>query len=81
MFSASRFWLLLLLCMGLLGTLGCQQTQTAKPTPSISPVTGPPAFGSFNLHKRHGLGGWQGQTMPSQTQWLKSLPQKPELSP
>lgn len=37
-------------------------------------------FGQFNLHKRHGLGGWQGNA-PSvtQRQWLQQL--QPAASP
>jgi hypothetical protein len=73
-FSQSRF-LLLALCIGLLGTCACQNNPKMEPATNRLPTAGKPAFGSFNLHKRHGLGDWQGQKAPSQNEWLDSIQQ------
>jgi hypothetical protein len=76
LFSQSRF-LLVTLCIGLLGTCACRQNEKIKPATNTLPLIGKPAFGSFSLRKKHGLGDWQGQKAPSQNEWLNDINQNP----
>jgi hypothetical protein len=40
---------------------------------AIQPVLTKPKLGGFNLQKRHGLGGWEQNSGPSEQQLLKQM--------
>lgn len=64
---------LLLLCSLLSGLTACKQPIAANTqTPVLSP-TEKPRFGSYNIHKRHGLGGWDQPAGPSEKALLQQL--------
>jgi hypothetical protein len=64
---------LLMLC-GLLGGLtACKQPIASDTqTPALS-TTEKTRFGSYNIHKRHGLGGWDQSSGPSEKALLQQL--------
>lgn len=82
--SLARYLTGIPLCLLLIGLSGCHQQPRAelqKPHPqSITLETvDKPKFGSFDLRKRHGLGGWQGKSGPSRQELLKQM--SPAKSP
>lgn len=80
--------------IALIAILGCALSGCA-PKPQVDANASIPTakasapqqttLGGFNIHKRHGLGGWEGSTGPSEQQLLqqmrnqsaKSHPEKP----
>lgn len=64
---------ILMLC-GLLGGLtACKQPIASETqTPVLTPTENP-RFGSYNIHKRHGLGGWDQPAGPSEKNLLQQL--------
>ncbi|WMU93342.1 hypothetical protein EMOOHJMP_00148 [Microcystis phage MaAM05] len=82
--NAPRILSLLLLA----GFWGCAPTPTQPSHPKTPPAhtarhseMGASRFGSFNLHKRHGLGGWQGNSQTSQHQWLRQIQDGNDTTP
>lgn len=65
--------------LALSGMTACKQPMVAPPTQEptaqgttkLSPTS--PQFGSYNIHKRHGLGGWDRSAGPSQKTLLQDL--------
>lgn len=67
----------------LLGLTGCMPKPEARQEIRVdeSPrlqqadsMSGPrPQFGSFNLQKRHGLGGWSRESGPSEQELLRTM--------
>lgn len=51
---------------------GCASKPQAEPA-NMPVKTSQKTFGSFNLQKRHGLGGWEGPSGPSEQQLLQQM--------
>lgn len=80
-----RMILSLVACLILGGLTGCgQPTQNQTRTsaqPEPRPSTTSPSLGSYNLQKRHGLGGWDRATGPSEKAWLQQMEQAGQPAP
>lgn len=55
--------------------------QNTTPTQQAPASAHPNRFGSFNLQKRHGLGGWDQQSGPSEQELLNRMSTQPQANP
>lgn len=77
--------------VGLMCLSGCMPKPRVLPEGTAEPDTRPvikhsaadsgSRFGTFNLQKRHGLGGWSQQSGPSEQELLRTMSASPATTP